>query len=126
MIRTARHKTFWLNTIKLLVIVFTLNASTGFSACCINANNDGANTSSKTDMTSASMPCHGGQAEQTPDVGSNLDNNACCSSCIMTALPLNQLASSSAPLLSTTVNTFQYFISCDITPPFKPPISQYS
>ena len=128
MIRTARHKAFWLNTIKLLVIVFALNASTGFSACCVDIQNDGPNQLVKTDMAANNMPCHGGQTEQSNDldITNNLDKSACCASCIITALPLTQLTSNLNPSPSNITSAFQYFISSNIAPPFRPPIFHLS
>lgn len=108
MSRCNRQSAGWL---KLLVFVFAMNASLGYSACCVDLD---------TAAGAADESCH------ETDTAADGADSQCCSACVVSmirseqvkparALPVRQLS----PLTLVRVPGY-------LDPPYRPPIADLS
>ncbi|MBT6579309.1 MAG: hypothetical protein HOO01_03470 [Cellvibrionales bacterium] len=109
--------------LKALLLVFVMHTSIGYAACCITL-----------DVTESqsSMPCHNDNQDSSQN--SNLDSNQdthiehdeCCSSCFAIAIPTNLTRNLSSTTENMTADAVILFISSNIDPLFRPPITHLS
>ena len=115
--------------IKALLFVFAMHTSIGYAACCMAEEPAKAQTS---------MPCHDNSKVITAtdfntDTNIDTDNSAtpidyqnCCASCAALALPANLSKPLSSKANNQHADTLLNFISSNIAPLFRPPITQLS
>lgn len=97
--------------LKILVIVFAMNATLSYGACCIEM--DLASNEEK-------MPCHSADNDERED------KSKCCSVCVVMVLPLEQVKPIVESLSSKVSAEQVLFISNNVDPPFRPPINHLS
>lgn len=112
--------------LQLLVLVFGMNASLGYGACCSDMSADMDSMAAKSEQTmqmAADLPpCH----QQVDDGDSSQDLNSCCATCVI-GLPSLQLGYVTADFLAPEyIAPFSYYLSSSVEPLFRPPIFHLS
>lgn len=103
--------------LKIFVIVFFMNATLGYSACCTGMDGVGGVDSTQSE---AKMPCH----DSDEDAPAELEK--CCSACL-TIVPPPEHVISAVGLADTGVPfALLIFIPRNIAPPYRPPIALLS
>ena len=115
--------------IKALLFVFAMHTSIGYAACCMAEEPAKAQTS---------MPCHNNdKANAATDVNTDtnidadhsapsIDYQNYCASCTAIAIPTNLSKPISSKANNLHADTLLNFISSNIAPLFRPPITHLS
>lgn len=109
--------------LQLLVLVFGMNASLGYGACCAEMNAMSGEAEQVMQMAEDVPPCH---KQPSDDANQPQDLNSCCATCVM-GMPSLELDYVAAAFLAPDyVAPFSYYVSSNIDPLFRPPIFHLS
>lgn len=113
--------------LQLLVLVFGMNASLGYGACCADMGSDmnamGGDAEHAMQMAEDVPPCH---KQSSDDAKQPQDLNACCATCVM-GMPSLELGYVAPSFIAPDyVAPFSYYVSSNIDPLFRPPIFHLS
>ena len=108
--RARRYKRLLL---QLLLIVFSMNTTVVYGACCMAS--DASMTAGE---TQTSMPCHEVKNDKHPDL------EKCCAACFAMSLPTSDPVPTGNSISKS--DELPMLITGIPAPPFRPPITQLS